>query len=158
MYILWGHCMLGIWFDCWLQVFNTSVPWQPIPVHTVPKDQDNVSDCQPYLYYNLLYTRGVKDFTVVMFSTIMQLLRAYSLDCPRYKELRKQDQHSAEYKQLENENKVQISFPLVSLTIIFFHKQEFLKRMGRNTGLIPSNLSNMWTIKDILQVQVCTCL
>jgi hypothetical protein len=86
------------------QIFNSSILWQPIPVHTVPKDED-------------------------------RLLRAYTVYCPRYADLRKADMKSAEYKRIAKEN------------------QDFLSRMEEETGVVPTTLENVWKIQDTLLVQ-----
>ena len=41
-----------------------------------------------------------------------QLLRAYDLNCPKYKELRKADSQSEEYKMMEQQNTVCVSVPV----------------------------------------------
>ena len=103
---------------------------------------------------------------------MLQLLRTYGANCPRYKELREQDKKSTEYKHLEKENKV---FTLLSMYVhnttsfdtmyiqrfilllcvyICTYVQEFFKRMEEKTGLIPTKLDSIWTIQDTVLVEV----
>ena len=100
------------------QVFNASIPWQPIPVHTVPRDEDMVGLLYVYVYmttglscmYKCMWSchtctvfvcgRIVMRYNVLSFflhtyndvHTHTQLLRAYAEDCPRYKLLREEDE------------------------------------------------------------------
>lgn len=51
-----------------------------------------------YLYFSV----GFKGSVICC----VQLLRAYSVDCPRYKALREEEAKSAEYKKIEEDNQV----------------------------------------------------
>ena len=124
-----AYCNLaGLYPPSGQQVWNRNITWQPIPVHTVPKDMDDVSHVDSWF-----------EFTSRIFYTSNKLMQKFGLmkyfnfqllytdaKCPKYDEVYQKVLHSEEIRKEEQDNKVSFSCSQYDYKIFIIHYYSFL--------------------------------
>ncbi|XP_071782586.1 lysosomal acid phosphatase isoform X2 [Centroberyx gerrardi] len=93
--------LAGLYPPSGQQIFKTDLKWQPIPVHTVPQDQERL----------LSFPLG---------------------DCPRYKQLMNETEHTEEFINVTNAYK------------------DIIEMVRNETGLNKTNVESVWSVYDTL--------
>ncbi|XP_071371105.1 lysosomal acid phosphatase isoform X2 [Centroberyx affinis] len=93
--------LAGLYPPSGQQIFKSDLKWQPIPVHTVPQDQERL----------LSFPLG---------------------DCPRYKQLMNETEHTEEF---------------INVTNIY---KDIIEMVRNETGLNKTNVESVWSVYDTL--------
>lgn len=93
--------LAGLYPPSGSQVFNPDIPWQPIPVHTVPMSEE-------------------------------RLLSFPLKDCPRYKQLMDETEHTEEF---------------LNVTALY---EDVIQLVRNKTGLNNTNIESVWSVYDTL--------
>ncbi|KAA8579537.1 hypothetical protein FQN60_006630 [Etheostoma spectabile] len=93
--------LAGLYPPSGQQIFKENLPWQPIPVHTVPQSEERL----------LSFPLG---------------------DCPRYKQLMNETEHTEEF---------------INVTNTY---QDIIELVRNKTGLNKTNVESVWSVYDTL--------
>ncbi|XP_056156936.1 lysosomal acid phosphatase [Lampris incognitus] len=93
--------LAGLYPPSGRQIFTPDLEWQPIPVHTVPQDQERL----------LSFPLG---------------------DCPQYKQLMNETEHTEEFLNVTRQY------------------QDFIELVKNKTGLKNANVESVWSVYDTL--------
>ena len=83
-------------------------------------------------------------------------MRGYTVDCPRYKELREEGKKDADYLEVMAQNKVADPGLHQACVLLYVFLQDLFARVKKNTGIdYDLNPDNAYQISDPLFCEVC---